>query len=165
MDILTFAISKAMKNYNDALKEISNGIKSIGGDGRIHGCIVDIDFFNHIYLNPYDGKVSYYYATSMVDKYVYNSLKNLLSHHNEKLLENYSNNKKKDNNLSIVLSNNQIQNVSITEYVPDTLMYSPSRQMLTMQYLTELNVIRFWSDEMIEKIKNELESSQTGYIE
>ena len=73
--------------------------------------------------------------------------------------------KKKDNNLSIVLSNNQIQNVSITEYVPDTLMYSPSRQMLTMQYLTELNVIRFWSDEMIEKIKNELESSQTGYIE
>ena len=44
-------------------------------------------------------------------------------------------------------------------------MYSPSRQMLTMQYLTELNVIRFWSDEMIEKIKNELESSQTGYIE
>lgn len=165
MDILTFAISKAMKNYNDALKEISKGIKSIGGDGRIHGCIVDIDFFNHIYLNPYDGKVSYYYATSMVDKYVYNSLKNLLSHHNEKLLENFSNNKKKDNNLSIVLLNNQIQNVSITEYVPDTLMYSPSRQMLTIQYLTELNVIRFWNDEMIEKIKKELESSQIGYIE
>ena len=165
MDILTFAISKAMKNYNDALKEISKGIKSIGGDGRIHGCIVDIDFFNHIYLNPYDGKISYYYATSMVDKYVYNSLKNLLSHHNEKLLENYKNSENKENSLSIVLSKNQIQNVSITEYVPDTLMYSPSRQMLTIQYLTELNVIRFWNDEMIEKIKKKLESSQIGYIE
>ena len=101
----------------------------------------------------------------MVDKYVYNSLKNLLSHHNEKLLENYKSSENKENSLSIVLSKNQIQNVSITEYVPDTLMYSPSRQMLTIQYLTELNVIRFWNDEMIEKIKKELESSQIGYIE
>lgn len=69
MDILSLAINKAMKNYNDTLKKISNSIKSIGGDGRIHGCIVDIDFFNHIYLNPYDGKISYYYATSIVDKH------------------------------------------------------------------------------------------------
>ena len=24
--------------------------------GKVHGCIVDIDYFNHIYLNPQDGK-------------------------------------------------------------------------------------------------------------
>lgn len=160
MDILSLAINKAMKNYNDALKEISNSIKSIGGDGRIHGCIVDIDWFNHIYLNPYDGKVSYYYATSMVDKHVYNSLKSLLSHHNEKLLENYERKNDNDNTTSLVLKNNQIQNVSITEFVPDTFMYSPSRQMLTIQYLTELNVIRFWNDEIIDKLKKEIELSK-----
>ena len=165
MDILSLAINQAMKNYNNTLKEISKSIRSIGGDGRIHGCIVDIDFFNHIYLNPYDGKVSYYYATSIIDKHVYNSLKSLLSHHNKKLLENYESKNNAENNLSIILANNQIQNVSITEYVPDTLIYSPSRQMLTIQYLTELNVIRFWSDKIIDKIKNDLDSSKIRYLE
>lgn len=165
MDILSLAINQAMKNYNNTLKEISKSIRSIGGDGRIHGCIVDIDFFNHIYLNPYDGKVSYYYATSIIDKHVYNSLKSLLSHHNKKLLENYESKNNTENNLSIILANNQIQNVSITEYVPDTLIYSPSRQMLTIQYLTELNVIRFWSDKIIDKIKNDLDSSKIRYLE
>ena len=154
-----------MKNYNDTLKEISNSIKSIGGDGRIHGCIVDIDFFNHIYLNPYDGKISYYYATSIIDKHIYNSLKSLLSHHNEKLLENYENKKDSDSSMSLVLKSNQIQNVSITEFVPDTFMYSPSRQMLTIQYLTELNVIRFWNDEIIEKLKEDLELPKIEYKE
>ena len=163
MDLLSLAINKAMQNYNDTLKDISKSIRSIGGDGRIHGCIVDIDWFNHIYLNPYDGKVSYYYATSMVDKHVYNSLKSLLSHHNEKLLENFESQESNDNKLSIILANNQIQNVSITEFVPDTLMYSPSRQMLTIQYLTELNVIRFWSDEIIDKLKKDLEMSKIDY--
>jgi hypothetical protein len=61
------------------------------------------------------------------------------------------------------LANNQIQNVSITEFVPDTLMYSPSRQMLTIQYLTELNVIRFWSDEIIDKLKKDLEMPKIDY--
>ena len=81
------------------------------------------------------------------------------------MLENYESKNNEENNLSIILANNQIQNVSITEYVPDTLMYSPSRQMLTIQYLTELNVIRFWSDKIIDKIKNDLDSSKIRYLE
>lgn len=165
MDILSMAINKAMENYNNALKDISKYIKSIGGSGRIHGCIIDIDWFNHIYLNPYDGKVSYYYATSIVDKYVYNSLKNLLTHHNEKLLEVYENKKSSEKEMNIILSNNQIRNIAITEFVPDTFMYSPSRQMLTIQYLTELNVIRFWNDEIIDKLKDNLDINKLDYKE
>ena len=30
-------------------------------------------------------------------------------------------------------------------------MYSPSNQMKTIQYLTEMNVIRFWNDEIRDK--------------
>ena len=42
-------------------------------------------------------------------------------------------------------------------------MYSPSRQMLTIQYLTELNVIRFWNDEIIDKLKKDLELPKIEY--
>ena len=163
MDILSMAINTAMENYNNALKDISKYIKSIGGSGRIHGCIIDIDWFNHIYLNPYDGKISYYYATSIVDKYVYNSLKSLLTHHNEKLLEAYENKKSSEKEMNIMLSNNQIKNIATTEFVPDTFMYSPSRQMLTIQYLTELKVIRFWNDEIIDKLKDNIEVNKLDY--
>ena len=39
--------------------------------GKVHGCIVDIDFFNHIYLNPFDGTITPYSALSMDMKYAY----------------------------------------------------------------------------------------------
>jgi len=37
----------------------------------IHACIVDIDFYNYIYLDPVDGSINPYYATSIVNKYLY----------------------------------------------------------------------------------------------
>ena len=62
-----------------------------------------------------------------------------------------------------MLSNNQIKNIATTEFVPDTFMYSPSRQMLTIQYLTELKVIRFWNDEIIDKLKDNIEVNKLDY--
>lgn len=50
-------IKTIMNSYMDKLLNISKVIKSIGGDGSIHGCIVDIDYYNHIYINPVDGKL------------------------------------------------------------------------------------------------------------
>ena len=43
------AIKLNIKSYNTALKIISEKVKLLGGDGTVHGCIVDIDFFNHIF--------------------------------------------------------------------------------------------------------------------
>ncbi|PGA45610.1 hypothetical protein, partial [Bacillus pseudomycoides] len=72
------AIRESFSNYNQALKSISDSIKKFGGNGTIHGCIVDIDFFNHIYVNPEDGTVTPYFASSIVDKYIYPNVKALL---------------------------------------------------------------------------------------
>ena len=47
----------AFTPYRNALKTISKEIRAFGGNGNIHGCIIDIDFFNHIYVNPFDGKI------------------------------------------------------------------------------------------------------------
>lgn len=86
-----------------------------------------------------------------------------MTHHNEKLLEVYENKKSSEKEMNIMLLNNQIRNIAISEFVPDTFMYSPSRQMLTIQYLTELNVIRFWNDEIIDKLKDNLEVNILDY--
>ena len=77
-----------MAKYSSAQKEIATFIKHIGGQGRIHGCIIDIDFYNHVFLNPLDGKITAYYATSMVDKKVYRNIASLLKFKCNKLFVN-----------------------------------------------------------------------------
>ena len=40
--------------------------------------------------------------------------------------------------------------IEISRFIPDTYMYRPSRIMKSLQYLTEVNVIRIWNDRIIE---------------
>lgn len=42
--------------------QISDILKCIGFDGRIHGLIVDVDFYNHIMLDVESKKIRYYYS-------------------------------------------------------------------------------------------------------
>lgn len=44
-------------------ERISTELKHLGLWGRIHGCIVDVDFHHHIMLNPLDGTVTFYYSS------------------------------------------------------------------------------------------------------
>ena len=43
------------KSYDSWYKEYGYSLKM---SGRVHGCIVDFDDKNHIYINPYDGTYS-----------------------------------------------------------------------------------------------------------
>ena len=42
--------------------QISRELKQLGFSGNIHGLIVDIDFCNHIMMNPFNGSVEFYYS-------------------------------------------------------------------------------------------------------
>ena len=42
--------------------ELSREIKELGLDGTIHGCIVDIDYYHHIMLDPIENAVTLYYS-------------------------------------------------------------------------------------------------------
>ena len=145
-------INNAVGGYNSLLKHISNEIKAIGGTGTIHGCIVDIDFLNHIYVNPNDGKLSSYFALNMVDKYIYTSVGELLEKECPELYNNYIKLLKGSNEIKLLTGEKaELKELSNITYLKDTLMYSPSNQMKTIQYLTEMNVVRFWNDEIIDK--------------
>ena len=50
MDEIILYIKNPLDQYTEYQKQISEAIKTIGGRGTIHGSIVDIAFFNHIFF-------------------------------------------------------------------------------------------------------------------
>lgn len=139
-----------LKAYENFQRQISNEIKKIGGSGYIHGCIIDIDFYNHLYVNPLDAKITPYFALSIIDKYVYTNLISLLKAHNKDLYENYiklleygSNNK------NLIIFNNNLQESNKKEFVPETDMYRISRVLKGFQYTTKNNIVRLWNDTIV----------------
>lgn len=145
------AIKGLFTGYNQALKLISSNIKKIGGLGTVHGCIVDVDFYNHIYVNPQDGTITPYYATSIIDKYVYNDVGTLLMENRQDLYYNYSKLLDCDTkNLELLNGESKAESIATSQFVLETHMYRLSRIMRSLQYLTEVNVIRIWNDRIMD---------------
>lgn len=140
-------ISLVFGAYNKALEQLSRQIKIIGGSGEIHGSIVDIDHYNHVYLNANDGSLTAYSATSVVDKIVYPSLAIMLETELPELYENYLLVKKEDKKILTVNSSSLVKGV---KYVSDTLMYKQSNVIKALQYTQNCNVIRRWSDALLD---------------
>lgn len=134
--------------YFSKQKEISDWIMSFGGDGSIHGCIIDIDFYNHIYLNPIDGTLVPYYATSIIDKHVYRSIKSLISSRCHWLLKSFLK-KKDDQPLLPSTKNGRNSPVKRPIYVESTDMYRISNIVKTLQYANNMKLIRFWDDSLV----------------
>ncbi|MBR5251750.1 MAG: metallophosphoesterase [Oscillospiraceae bacterium] len=90
MDAEIAFIKKPLEKYQNIQLKLAEEIKKIGGWGSIHGAIVDIDFYNHIYVNPHDLKVTPYFAYDMVMKYAYQSVPALLKSKCPLLYMNYT---------------------------------------------------------------------------
>lgn len=146
MTIYSNLIKEATKEYNQFLSTISNFIKCIGGYGTIHGCIVDIDFNSHVYVNPFDGTIHPYYAYNIIDKHVCNNFETLLEKHCHQIYLNYQ--KVKQDKSIISLNTKQINKYEF-QLFKETNIYKPSNIMKSIQYLTNDNIIRLWNDEII----------------
>ena len=146
------AVNDFMQNYNKSLEELSKAVKAIGGSGNIHGCIVDIDFFNHLYLNPLDGKITPYYATDITYKIVYKNLLSLLYAEKKDIYDNYMRQIEQGKKISnlISLDGDEKKIIEKTEVVCDTDIYRISRIFRGLQYTTNNNVVRIWNDKLIE---------------
>ena len=151
-------VRDAFAPYQRALSIISKEIRTIGGAGTVHGCIVDVDWFNHIYLNPFDGKVTPYFAMDMTYKLAYKDTKSLLKSspippqlsNGNSLLARYSS--ALDDGLIPILSRNSNEKwelAVVPEIVLDRSMYEPSRIMRSIQYIFDQNVLRVWNDAVL----------------
>lgn len=160
MEKIVDRVSNPLRQYTQVQTELSEAIKSFGGTGNIHGCIVDIDWFNHIYVNPVDLTMTPYYAVDMVRKWVYDSVPLMLENHSPDLYLNYQRLlESKSENALIPVSTNQIACMPDgTEYF-ETDIYRASRVISKMQKLNN-NVLTFWNDGLLDAEDRYVESSQ-----
>lgn len=148
-------VERLFAPYYSALTAVSKEVKSIGGDGYIHGSIVDIDYFNHIYLDPIDGSLTPYYAESTEERVSFKSVNRLLkdSPFIDGCIKRNFLRSRKHGELAMLASGK-------SEYEPspalapvlstDKAMYAKSNAMKSVQYLLERNVVRIWNDRVLE---------------
>jgi hypothetical protein len=151
------AIKSLLNDYYKALKSVAISVKKIGGKGTVHGCIVDIDYDNHIYVNPEDGTITPYFAFSVVHKFVYPNVAALLLANRKDLHDNYMkfiNTESED--VKLLKGEVKAGSIDMSRYVSETYMYRPSRILKSLQYLTEVNVIRVWNDRIMD-IRTDIE--------
>lgn len=141
-----------VKSYNDWYEYTGKNIKM---DGKIHGCIIDLDFFNHIYVNPFDGTVASYYAISMYDKDVYKNVRSLIAAQKPEFLEAFDKQEKVKNSLvlkddlkSLIYNDNIISKDTTKIYSTD--MYVASRILKPLQKIYDYKVIQIWNDDIFE---------------
>lgn len=151
-------VHHAFTPYQNALSIISDEVKAIGGSGAIHGCIVDIDMFNHVYLNPFDGKVTPYCALNTTNKLIFDNMESLLKSspyppllcNGDSMLVRFRTLADKEK-LPILSRNvNKIRKLAtVPQIVLDKSMYEPSRVMRSVQYIFDQNVLRVWNDTVL----------------
>ena len=74
LDEVVYRYIEAIRPIREVQNKISNELKKIGLDGRIHGLIVDIDWYSHIMVNVgSDIKLTYYYSPIFGEAKKYNS--------------------------------------------------------------------------------------------
>ena len=140
------AVGGFVKEYQDILRTISSMVKAIGGNGRMHGCIVDVDFYNHVYLNPFDGTVTSYTATDVVNKHVFPGFEEMLESERKDLLPEY---RKMLDQGGTSLPAALTKQTGSEGYYGGTDIYRVSRLFYTLQHLTESFVIRRWDDTLL----------------
>ncbi len=140
-------IKANLKSYNSALKMISEKVKLLGGDGTVHGCIVDVNFYNHIYLNPNDGTITPYYSPMFGEQQVYTDIPKLLEEQCPNLYKEYLKLLTNGGDSFAVDISKSISNNSV--FVNETEQYRPSRLIKNLQFITENKVIRIWNEDFI----------------
>lgn len=144
MDLVIAFIKKPLDAYTNIQETISAEIRKIGGSGNIHGCIIDIDFFNHVYVNRDDKKVTGYWAANKINKEVYSSVPALLKQKRPDIYERYTKLLQENlNNLPILAKYVNSELDQPPQIYNGTEIYEPSREMNKMQRLN-FNILTTW---------------------
>ena len=130
--------------YWDAIFGLAEFISKVTGQehARVHGCIVDIDFHNHVYLGS-DGKLKFYYAPMMGAQVFYPDFHALISAQLPEMLPALQSAK-----VPACFNNNNALNgtrsLITLNYGAD--MYDFSGYMKGLQPVREHHLIALWDD-------------------
>ncbi len=141
--------------------------------GKVHGCIIDIDYSNHIYLNPYDGSIALYSAPSMYMKYVYKNVPSLIATQRPEMLPafnraiDHSSDKEstalvladaKEKRMLSILEQHEIDTYNVP--VTDASMYNLSNRMKQLQEIYDHRLVVVWYDNILPNYELEGERKQ-----
>lgn len=155
----------------EAWHEIYSGQYSFSG--KVHGCIVDIDYSNHIYLNPYDGSIAPYSALSMYMKYVYKNVPSLIATQRSEMLPAFNraieNSTDKESTALVLADVAEKRMLSVLEQheidtynvpVTDASMYNVSNRMKQLQKIYDHHLVVVWYDNVLPNYELEVEWKQ-----
>ena len=143
MDSVIASLKSPFDIYSKAQRQISGMIKKFGGTGTIHGAIIDINYFNHIYLNPFDFSATPYYATDIFYKRVYPDLGQLLECHCPEYYQKYEMLSNSGDGDIVLKTNTEL--LKAPKLYMDTDIYSASREIKKMQKLNS-NILTLWPE-------------------
>ena len=140
--------------YWKYINQMASEVKSLGYCGDVHGCIVDLDFCNHIMINPLDQKVTFYNSPTMGFVKIFDNLENLITYMNNGYILNIEKKKmlelKKNN--AIISKTSQEISQEVGELIKIDIknsVYSISNYMRQIQRLFDSNILRDWNEDII----------------
>ena len=145
------AIEAFMVPFTELEKKVSGAVRKIGGLGRIHGAIVDIDFYNHIYVNPFDGTLTPYFALDKEEKWAYKDVPSLLADrlpYMYRKLEQAYYGEGEGKGLAIIAGDQLITSKDRT-YVNDTEIYDYNLIIYNFQRIRNSCLIREWDERVL----------------
>lgn len=163
LDIYVENVNQLLDRYTGTQKKISKFIKDLGGSGKIHGCIVDVDkprgfeaySYCHLFVNPIDGRVTPYFANDVKSRIIYKDFKELLKSQKccKLLQDNYTKRERQMNlNMPAIKYSSQLDGLAGEGSIYDegSYLYKISRIIKSLQYITEKSIIRIWNEELID---------------
>lgn len=151
MDKVISYIKTPLDYFSNYQKQIADEIKAIGGSGNIHGAIIDIDFFNHIYVNPVDLTVTAYWASAIINKVIFDDTPALLQSNLPDIYANYLKQIESKSETALVLNKSSI--VKPPQFYLDTDIYRASREIKKMQKLSS-NILSIWIEPERKKLSD-----------
>ena len=147
MDAVIANIKNPLDKYSSIQEKISSEIRKIGGDGTIHGCIIDIDWYNHVYVNPFDEKITGYWASDIINKLIYPNVPALLEKECPLMYAKYTELLKSNSTNFLMLSKDVVTETSeLPQAYLDTDIYKVSREIKKMQKLSS-NILTTWYED------------------
>ena len=136
-------ILSPLSEYEKYMHKVSDYVRSLGYRGHIHGSIVDIDYYSHVYVDSRTLRCYPYFATSMVHKIFYPSLDKLIEAVNPEVLTPCED--------LVSYSKMDITVYEIDNPVPytGTEMYQRSREIYKMQKVKE-KFLTVWYDHILD---------------
>lgn len=154
-------VREAFRPYRKAQERLAEEVRAFGGLGTVHGCIVDVDWWRHLYLDPFDGSVTPYYAESTVCQIQFPSVRAMLEKSSlcpatvykagrvVPLIELYDA-AAGAGRLPLLGDGGAVGALAVPpREVLDPEMYDPSKVMRSVQYVLDQGVIRVWNDDVL----------------